>query len=112
MFNNASTITARLASWELKKLQEAGFKKVSKKAILETLKAHPRMEFQDAVSGQTFNIEEAKKRKATWLNVRYNNDRDVAVLELAKIKLTAPPSVPAARPFTVGAVLEHRNSQI
>jgi hypothetical protein len=55
-------------------------KKVSGKAIKAALAQKPELEFIDALTGQYLTVAEAKKLGVRSLNVRYNGDRDVAVI--------------------------------
>lgn len=76
-------LVVRIAPWSLKHLAgENG--QISKKSILEGLKAHPNAEFHEVRSGACLTVEEARESGVKQLNVRYNSDRDFAVIELGK----------------------------
>lgn len=79
-----SYITCRIAPWSEKYAQGARGK-FTVKALRDALKnpdVAPRVEFLHALTGRTLTVAEARQAGARALNVRYDSDRQVAVINL------------------------------
>lgn len=81
MFRNASYPVVRMAFGVTKKVLDlSGKKKISQVAIKLAFKANPGLEMIDAVTGQYLTLAEAKTAGAREVHIRYNDDRDLAVI--------------------------------
>lgn len=85
---NSPYITCHVANWSLKYVVPAHGKKLSASALHRAIKQMKadgtiaKLEFLDALTGQTFNVLEAAEHGARSLTVRYNQNRDFAVVKL------------------------------
>jgi len=73
-----ASYSVRLASYSVRNVVPAHGKTVSGASIKRALKSGAKLDFSDNMSGSYVSVGEL--RKGDTLNVRYNNDRDVAVI--------------------------------
>jgi len=77
-----TTITCRLSPKAARTLTDAGFR-VTKTTLRLAITDNPRMELINAAFGPTYlSVEEVGRHGGGTINLRYNDDRDVAVIEV------------------------------
>lgn len=77
-----SYVSCRVASYSLKYLGGKVSGAALKRALTNPATVH-KVDFIHNMTGQAFSLEDARGSRA--LNVRYNNDRDVAVVDIPAV---------------------------